>query len=48
MTHTSSGIRIKLPKGKTIKDGKIISKPVKLSRPAEHAKRTKRKWKAAR
>lgn len=41
-----SGIRIKLPKGKTVKDGKIVSRPVTLSRPAQYAKRKKQTWRA--
>lgn len=41
-----SGIRIKLPKGQQIKDGKIVSRPVKLSRPAEYARRKKQTWRA--
>lgn len=47
MTHTASGIKIKLGKGQYIKDGKIVSRPVKLSPPAAYAAKTKRTWKAA-
>lgn len=47
MTHATSGIKIKLGKGQYIKDGKIVSRPVALSRPAQYAKRKKQTWRAA-
>lgn len=42
-----TGHRIKLPKGVTIKDGKVVKKPYALNRPAQHAKANKKTWKAA-
>lgn len=44
----TTGRRIKLPKGMTVsKDGKVIKRPIVLSRPAEYARRKKRTWRAA-
>ena len=44
----ATGIRIKLPKSKTVtKDGKIAAKTVTLSRPAEYARKTRKSWRAA-
>lgn len=42
-----TGYRIKLPKGKTIKNGKVVTKPVALSRPAQYAKAKKRTYRKA-
>ena len=33
--------------GMTVKDGKLVKRPVKLSRPAQYAKLKRQKWRPA-
>lgn len=41
-----TGHKISLGKSMTVRDGKIVRRPVKLSRPAEYAKRKKKRFHA--
>ncbi len=40
----ATGHKIKLPKEKMIKDGKVVDRPIKLSPPAKYARDNKRKY----
>ncbi len=41
-----TGIRIRLPAGTPIKDGKVGKRFTKLSPPAKYKAKTKQKWRA--